>query len=200
MLNLRELNLKNRRIKNLRGNILVGLSVYDSLVADLYDKDRGVLYEPLSCINDERMAARSKDPSANKVIYSIKATQQMNSDMAVLLRDCMKRGKIRFLGHEDEGNQRLEIMKGFDRLTPEEQFLLEAPYYQTSSLINEMVNLDYEVVNGKIRVQEASGARKDRYSSVAYANYIASEIERDMIKQNRGDFALAPNCVSKISF
>lgn len=200
MLNLRELNLKNRRIKSLRGNILVGLSVYDSLVADLYDKDRGVLYEPLSCINDERMAVRSKDPSANKVIYSIKATQQMNSDMAVLLRDCMKRGKIRFLGHEDEGNQRLEILKGFDRLTPEEQFLLEAPYYQTSSLINEMVNLDYEVVNGKIRVQEASGARKDRYSSVAYANYIASEIERDMIKQNRGDFAFAPNCVSKISF
>ena len=178
----------------------IGMSVYDSLVIDLFDEDRGTVYESWSCINDERMALRSKDPSANKVIYSIKATQSMNSDMAVLLRDCMKRGKIKFLEHETEGREYLSSLKGFDKLTPEEQLLFEAPYYQTTAFCNETINLNYDVVNGKIRVQEASGARKDRYSSVAYGNYIAQEIERDMLKYNNNDFAFAPNCVSVVSF
>ena len=105
MLNLLKHNSKSRKIKNLRGNILIGLSVYDSLVVDLFDEERGCSYEPWSCINDERMAVRSKTPSENKIIYSIKATQAMNSDMAVLLRDCMKRGKIKFLSHEEDGRE-----------------------------------------------------------------------------------------------
>lgn len=146
------------------------------------------------------MAIRSKEPSSNKVIYSIKATQTMNSDMAVLLRDCMKRGKIKFLQNETEGREYLSDLKGYDRLTPEEQVMLEAPYYQTTAFCNETINLNYDVINGKIRVQESSGARKDRYSSVAYGNYIANEIERDMLKYNNNDFAFAPNCVSAVVF
>ena len=39
------------------------------------------------------MAERCKDPEAEKVIYSIKATAKFNSDAAVYLRDCIKRGK-----------------------------------------------------------------------------------------------------------
>lgn len=205
MLNLLEHNSKNHKIKSLWVNSppfwgVVGLTVFDNLVIDLFDEERGVLFPAWSCINDERMALRSKDPSANKIIYSIKATQTMNSDMAVLLRDCMKRGKIKFLEHETEGREYLNSLKGFDKLAPEEQVLLEAPYYQTTAFCNETINLNYDVVNGKIRVQEASGARKDRYSSVAYGNYIAQEIERDMLKYENNDFAFAPNCVSAVSF
>ena len=200
MLNLLKCNSKSRKIKNLRGNILIGLSVYDSLVIDLFDEDRGCSYEPWSCINDEKMAARSKTPSENKIIYSIKATQTMNSDMAVLLRDCMNRGKIKFLIHEEDGREILSELKGWDKLTPEEQATFEFPYYQTTAFCNETINLNYDVVNGKIRVQETSGARKDRYSSVAYGNYIADVIEREMLKYNNDDFAFAPNCVSAVSF
>ena len=178
----------------------IGLSVYDSLVVDLFDEERGCSYEPWSCINDERMAVRSKTPSENKIIYSIKATQAMNSDMAVLLRDCMKRGKIKFLSHEEDGREVLSSLRGWDKLSPEEQVALEAPYYQTTAFCNETINLNYDIVNGKIRVQEASGARKDRYSSVAYGNYIADTIEREMLKYNTSDFAFAPNCVSAVSF
>lgn len=178
----------------------VGMVVFDSLVISLFDEDRGCSYEPWSCINDEKMAARSKTPSENKVIYSVKATQTMNSDMAVLLRDCMKRGKIKFLIHEEDGREILSELKGWDKLTPEEQATFEFPYYQTTAFCNETINLNYDVVNGKIRVQETSGARKDRYSSVAYGNYIADVIEREMLKYNNDDFAFAPNCVSAVSF
>lgn len=47
-------------------------------------------------------------------------------------------------------------------------------------MINEMINLDYTQTDGKIKVMEASGMRKDRYSAISYANHIANELERDM--------------------
>ena len=62
----------------------------------------------------------------------------------------------------------------------EDQLLVKAPYMQTTLLINELVNLVYDASAGRIRVYERSGMRKDRYSSVAYANYLANELERDL--------------------
>lgn len=62
----------------------------------------------------------------------------------------------------------------------DDQVLFQEPFYQTTSMINEMINLDYTATDGKIKVVEASGMRKDRYSSISYANYIANELERDM--------------------
>ena len=75
----------------------VGLSVFDSLVTNLYDKERNVAYPAFSCINDPEMAKRCMEDDAPKVIYSIKASAQMNSDMHVYMLDALKRGKLRLL-------------------------------------------------------------------------------------------------------
>ena len=74
----------------------------------------------------------------------------------------------------------LNKSKAFQLLSVDDQVLFQEPFYQTTAMINEMINLDYTAVNGKIKVTEASGMRKDRYSAVSYANYIATELERDM--------------------
>jgi hypothetical protein len=158
----------------------VGIGVFDNLVIDQIDEDRGVSYKAFSCINDEKMAERCKSQDAQKVIYSIKANQSFNSECASMLRDYIKRGKIRLLATESEANDLLSKNKKYSVLSVEDQLLFELPFIQTTALINEMVNLDYEMTNGKIKVKETSGMRKDRYSSVSYANYICSEIERDM--------------------
>lgn len=156
----------------------VGMTVLDQLMQDQYDAARNTTYEAWSCANDDALAARCRSPEAAKVIYSIKATLQLNSDNAVLLRDGMRRGKIRFLTDEADGKEWLEKSRMYQKLSAEEQAMLEAPFYQISAFVNETVNLDYEMVNGRVRVKEHAGKRKDRYSSVSYANYIASEIER----------------------
>lgn len=78
--------------------------------------------------------------------------------------------------------------------------MFTGPYYQTTAFVNEIINLEYEMVGTNIRVYEVSGMRKDRYSSVAYANYIASELERDMRRRSGDDFKFAPNCVSAVTF
>ena len=64
-----------------------------------------------------------------------------------------------------------------------EQARLLKPYMQTTLLINEMINLEYTLNGGYIKVHEKGNARKDRYSSLAYANYLADIIEKEEIKK-----------------
>lgn len=187
MLNLSELNGKSRKIKNLRDNKLVGISIFDNLVREQVDEDRNTVYPAWTCVNDSKMAERCSEPNAPAVIYSIKANAQMNSDMAVGLRDCLKRGKLKLLISEIDGQEYLMKNKYYNKLTEEEKVIFQLPYYNTTMLINETINLSYELVNGKIRVSEPAGMRKDRYSSVSYGNYIASELERDLLKPSRND-------------
>nr|DAM63753.1 MAG TPA: large terminase [Caudoviricetes sp.] len=177
-----------------------GLSVFDELSQDQYDNERKTLYEAWSCINDEAMAARCRNPDAPKIMYSVKATAQFNSDAAVYLRDCMRRGKIRFLTDEADGKEWLNGSKYYQNLAVEDQVLFEAPFYQISAFVNEIVNLDYTLLNDKIKVKERSGARKDRYSSILYANFIAGEIEREHrnMEQEYGDNA--PVFASVVNF
>lgn len=158
----------------------VGVGVFDNLVIDQVDDERNIVYPAWSCINDEKMAERCKEPEAEELIYSIKATAQFNSDAAVYLRDCIQRGKVRLLINEIEANEQLNKSKQYQSLLVDDQVMFQEPYYQTTAMIQEMVNLDYTTVNGKIKVVEASGMRKDRYSAISYANYIATELERDI--------------------
>lgn len=177
-----------------------GLSVFDELSQDQYDNERKTLYEAWSCINDEAMAARCRNPDAPKIMYSVKATAQFNSDAAVYLRDCMRRGKIRFLTDEADGKEWLNGSKYYQNLAVEDQVLFEAPFYQISAFVNEIVNLDYTLLNDKIKVKERSGARKDRYSSILYANYIAGEIEREHRNMEREYGDNAPVFASVVNF
>ena len=172
----------------------MGLGIFDQLVQPLFDKDRNIEYEAWDCINDPKMQDRCMVQNAPKVIYSVKGNQQFNSDCAVLLRDNLKRGKFKLLVDDREGREYLINLRGFMALPIEEQVKFEIPYKQTSALINEMVNLEYELVNNMIRVKEARSRRKDRYSSVSYGNHFASELERDLLRRKKefdwGSFAI----------
>ena len=179
----------------------VGMSIYDQLVQDQADQSRNTIYEAWSCINDEQMAARSRNPEAPRVIYSIKATAQMNNDNAVALRDALRRGKLRMLINDVNGSEWLNSLRAFNQLNVEDQVLFEAPFKHITAFVNETVNLDYEIVNGKIKVKEQSGRRKDRYSSVSYANYIAGVLERKIKRLGEEDFGESlPTCVSAVDF
>jgi len=160
----------------------IGLGVFDQLTQPLYDKERNKEYEPWSCINDEKMAERCTYPNAPKIIYSIKGNPQLNSECAVLLRDAFKRGNIKLPVNEMEGREILRKLKGFESLPIETQTKFESAYIQITLLINEMINLESEQSDsGLIKLKEPRSRRKDRYSSVAYGNYIATLLEREYL-------------------
>lgn len=157
---------------------MVGLGVYDALAREISDPDTGELYPALSCINDKTMADRCTVVGADKVIWSIKASAQFNSDCAVLLRDGFKSGRIRLLVTEYDADQLLGDLKRYNSLNPPEKMQFKLPYIHTTMLIDELVKLQHDETGGKVKVYERSGMRKDRYSSLSYNYYVATQIEK----------------------
>jgi hypothetical protein len=111
----------------------------------------------------------------------------MNSDIAVTFKDSLKRNKIKLLISENEADEILRKIKGYDKLPEEIKTKFRLPYIQTSLLINEMMNLEGEITDsGLVKLREQGTGRKDRYSSLSYLNYIATELERKL-KKNKSD-------------
>ena len=162
----------------------VGLGVYDCLARDMVDPESGLIYPALSCINDKTMAERCTVAGADKVIWSIKASAQMNSDCAFLLREGFRSGKIRLLVSEFDADVLLSEIRGYNSLSQSDKISLQLPYIHTTLLIDELVNLRHEESGGKIKIHEKSGMRKDRYSSLSYNYYISTQIEAKMSKRN----------------
>lgn len=163
----------------------VGNGVFDELVRDLNDPETGDIYPAFTCMNDDTMAAKYKGASKNppKVIYSIKANQKFNSDCAYLLKDNLIRGKTRLLIDERMSDEAFKSIKGFNNLDADLKAKILMPYIQTTLLINELVNLQYEINGANIKISEKANARKDRYSALAYGNYFATELERNITKK-----------------
>jgi hypothetical protein len=163
-----------------------GLSLYDDCSKILYDEERDVEYPAWSAMNNEEMKNRALDKNAIPIIYSIKVVRaELNHEIAVNLRSVFEKRLIKLLVNDIQGREFLEDKHGYALKTPEEQANLIKPYIQTTALVNEMVNLEYEIRGGFVKLKEVGKNRKDRYSSLAYANYFARQLEiKNLKKQN----------------
>lgn len=165
----------------------LGLGVYDALVRDLVDPDTGEIYPALSCCNSQEMADRCTVKGADKVIWAIKGNQTLNSECAVLLREGFRSGKIRLLVTEYDAESLFADIKGYSSLTSMEKTRLQMPYVHTTLLIDELVKLQHEESSGRVRVYERSGMRKDRYSSLSYNYYVATQLETKIGRRRETD-------------
>lgn len=165
----------------------IGLSILDGLSADVSDPESGEVFPALSTVNNPDLAARCVIPGARKAIWAIMGSAKFNSDVALLLREGMKSGRMRLLLNEYDGEEAMNKIKGFSTLTPEARMQLMLPYINTTLLINEMVNLSHEETNGQVRIAEKSGMRKDRYSSLSYNYYVAMELEKELRRRSVRD-------------
>ncbi len=166
-----------------------GLGVYDKLIQDIVDPTTGELYPALSCCNDKVMAERCKIDNAPKVIWSIKASASFNNEICILLRSGFQNGKINLLVSESEAEEILkDKIKGFAKMPAYEQMQYKLPYIQTTLLVYELINLEYEIKGTNVKITEKSGMRKDRYSSLAYNYWVQCQLEREMLKIKRTGF------------
>lgn len=146
-------------------------------MTDKYDPLYGVEYKALTTINNDDLAARCKVKDAKKCVYAIKASAKLNNDMCLSLRSGFQNGYINLLVNElDMDDKWAKQIKGYNKLSDNTKAMLKLPYYQTSYLIDELINLDHDVSNGLIKVKEKSGMRKDRYSSLEYNYYVVDQI------------------------
>ena len=162
---------------------MIGLGIFDALARDITDSSTGEIYPALSCCNNDEMAARCTVPGAEKVIWAIKASAQFNSDAAFGLREAFRSGRVRLLVNEFDGETNLSEIKGYTTLSPSDKMKLQMPYIHTTLLIDELIKLRSEEAGGKVRISERSGMRKDRYSSLSYNYYVATQLEIKMNKK-----------------
>lgn len=183
MLILSESNDKNSQIKSCEDNTMIGLGVFDTLARDIVDPESGEIYPALSCYNDKTMADRCTVVGSPKVIWSVKASANFNSDAAILLREAFTNGRIRLLENEYDIEEALNDIRGYASLSPADKMKIQLPYINTTLLIDELTKLQHDESTGKVRVYEKAGMRKDRYSSLAYNYYVALQLENKMAKK-----------------
>lgn len=153
-----------------------GLGVYDFIIKEQYDPTNGLTYEAMSCRNDDNMASRCKVKNARKCVWCIKASSDFNSNAATSLRAGFKNGNINLLASEFDVEDSIKKTKGYSKMSVTEQSMLKIPFIQTSLLVNELINLEHEIVNNKVKLKEKSGMRKDRFSSLEYNYYVTQLI------------------------
>lgn len=158
----------------------IGIPVFDYISQDHFDMETGNSYGALTTVDPkDPMAVRCKVRNAKRCIWSIKANAIFNNDIAVQLRNDFSVGKINLLidEHSAEKNM-IEHNSKYRKYTSEQRVMAKMPYIQTSLLVNELINLRYEINGTNIKLRERSGMRKDRYSSIAYNNYVTNVISK----------------------
>lgn len=163
----------------------LGLPIVDLLMKEIVDPQTGEVYGALNCCNNPDIAARCADKSAPKAIWAILGSAQFNSECALSLREAFRQGSIRLLLSEYDCEDVLSLLPNWSKLTVAERMDLKMPYIHTTLLENELINLEYTSKDNVVRVQEKSGARKDRYSALSYLNYVVKELERQLAKRPR---------------
>ena len=78
----------------------------------------------------------------------------------------------------------LKKLPNYSKMSDKEKTELMLPYVQTSLAINEMINLEYEIVNNKVKLKERTGMRKDRFSSLQYNIAVVQELNTKLKPKN----------------
>lgn len=180
-----------------------GISISDELGKVLYDDNRDCEYPAWTSFNDENTAERIKNKEALPVIYSVKADATFNHEMHLSMKDIFEKGKIKLLVNSIKSKDYLDTKKEYLNSSTEGKVSFELPYAQTDLLINEMVNLSYEINKNtnKLKLVEPSTGYKDRYVSLAYANMYIKRLEEDLQNNDDNfDWSKVRPCVTKINF
>lgn len=172
----------------------LGIAVYDALTSITKDEPRGLEYDAYTVMKhdsiDEKAYQELKDrtlgQSARECIYPISATAALNSAIAINFRDRLKRKLVTFLVDENTEEEFL-IKSGnkeiLDNDDSEGKVHLLQSNIQTTLLINECLALEVRLLGGLLKLEEPSGARKDRFTSCSYLNWYVSFLDKELLKE-----------------
>lgn len=169
-----------------------GIALLDMLGLLTKDSERGKEYEPLTIMQHpsieqktyEELSNRCLSRGARPIIYPVSATSKLNSDVAVMLKDRLKKRMFSFLINDGDAEDILMKKKEYLDETKSDSFIRSiylAPFVQSSIMISECLGLDASLVSGNIKLQEKPGQRKDRYTALAYGNYYASFLDSNLL-------------------
>ena len=162
----------------------LGLTVWSYLQKSNYDSERDIWYEGFTCFNKDNTVDEFAARNSLPVVYSLKPNPEINHKVAMSLRENLMNRTIELpLNHLDAKEMIFEDKIGDItdiNLRAELEAKYMSPFLQTTALVNELINLDHSIEGGKyIKIKERGRARKDRYSSLGYANFLADYLEEE---------------------
>ena len=131
----------------------------------------------------DELRSKTVDPNAKPVIIPITASAEFNSKMWIDLKNVLKEERIILPIDELDLNKDDKLNEDLLLMTNEELVRYKTPFMQTTLTVNEAVNCTTEWRAGIVKLSEPSRGTKDRIVSLAYGNWLASELETRIMKQ-----------------
>ena len=191
-----------------------GIGVFDSLSEVTICDDRGETYLPMTVVgpefdfikDDSRQdlaTNHTRGINALPIIFPISANQNLNSQIATLFRSSLQKKLWNFLIADGDAEEfLLKTSKEFISNPNDSEIFAYYlnPYVQTGLLIGECINLDMGLVGGFIRLTEKSGCYKDRYSAISYVNFVISQFDQNLLRENsdEDDFNIVAGLVQSV--
>lgn len=188
-----------------------GITIFERLAVVTKDEERGVEYEAYSVMEHksldksliQELQEKTLSTVSKPVIYPIRASLSLNSEIAVDFRDMLQRSMMSIPVDSIDGEEYLNKTNKVFRESNDIAYKLKfiEAYQQFELMINETINLSFEVSGGKIKLSEDRGAMKDRYTSCSYGNYFISLLEKELLREGEEiDLSNRKRCVSSVQF
>lgn len=161
----------------------LGVGLGDMMIRDSYD-DNGELYPALGFYNDDEYK-KTQPRSAEQILYGIKASANLNSEIHGNTHSRFTNGSIRFLISEKEAKTYLLASDRGKQMSPYERVERLLPHEMTTKLFLEMGNLKLKRTTGTNITLEQINLRypKDTYSALSYGLWRIKELEEDFYKR-----------------
>lgn len=156
-----------------------GIGIYDAGSKKQYDKDRDVTYPPFTVFNRENMIDRYYGSTANEVnpcIFGIKQDAKFNHFMLTYLRSAVESRFLELPVEENDAANLYEDMNIPDKIAEEYMKV----NIETTFLIRELTALEVEQQKNSPYLKVATNIRKDRFSSLGFANYYLQLKEQEL--------------------
>jgi hypothetical protein len=168
----------------------IGVFLADAMIKPTFDTQTGETLPAYGFSNREEYFSLQPRDCA-KVIYGLKATSQINSDMHSFLYSRIDTGRMNFLITEKEAKAKIMTTKIGQRMTPEQRNQRLVAHQLTTHLVDELMNLKVKPsgANNQIAVEQINKRIiKDKFSALEMANYYVALTEQEATsrRRNRG--------------
>lgn len=164
----------------------LGLGIADEMIRGQYDAN-GDYYPPYGFNNDDNYKKiQPKDCAC--ILYGIKASGPLNSQIHGNAYSKLNGGRVRFLIKEQEAKVALLATKVGQKMSIEQRIKRLMPHEMTTSLFEEMANLRLKRTGVSLDIAlEQINPRfpKDKYSAFAYGLWRIKEYEEEDFKKRK---------------
>ena len=165
----------------------LGIGFADFMIKETYDPVANEMLPAYGFFNREEYLT-VQPRNCPKILYGLKASSAINSEMHSALYTKVYSGCVNFLISERKAKDKINATKVGQRMTPEQKIMRLMPHEMTSQLIKEILNLKIKPtgVNNQIAVERINQRMtKDKFSALEMGVYRMVEIETEEMKHRR---------------